>query len=106
MAVFFFFSSVLAKNLNNRTLHFPPPASLPNFEQPLPYVFVGDEAFPLSNDLIRPYPKKMLQEITKIKLEVFLGKQIAFQEGNTRHLLTQIASPVRVESFKHFLHSE
>ena len=53
-----FSSSVLAKNLNKRTLQFPPPALLPNFEQPLPYVFVGDEAFPLSDNLMRPYPKK------------------------------------------------
>ena len=52
-----FSSSVLAKNLNKRTLQFPPPALLPNFEQPLPYVFVGGEAFPLSNNLMRSYPK-------------------------------------------------
>ena len=53
-----FSSSVLAKNLNKQTLQLPPPALLPNFEQPLPYVFVGDEAFPLSNNLMRPYPKR------------------------------------------------
>jgi hypothetical protein len=31
---------------------------VPNFEQPLPHVFVGDEAFPLSENLMRPYPKR------------------------------------------------
>jgi hypothetical protein len=53
-----FSNIVLAKKLNKQTLQFPPPALLPNIEQLLPYVFVGDEAFPLSNNLMRPYPKK------------------------------------------------
>jgi hypothetical protein len=47
-----FSSGVLAKKLNKRTLQFPP---LPNFEQQLPYIFVRDEAFPLSNNLMKPY---------------------------------------------------
>jgi hypothetical protein len=42
-----FSSSVLVKKLNKRTLQFLPPALLPNFEQPLPCVFVRDGAFPL-----------------------------------------------------------
>jgi hypothetical protein len=62
-----FSSNVLEKKLNKRILPFPPPALLSNFEQPLPYFFVGDEALPLSYNLKRPYPKKVLQEIMKIK---------------------------------------
>ena len=53
-----FSSSVVAKKLNKRTLQFPPPALLPNFEQPLPHIFVGDEAFPSSKNLMSSYPKK------------------------------------------------
>jgi hypothetical protein len=53
-----FSSSVLANKLNEQTLQIPPPALLPIFEQPLPYVFVGDDAFTLSNNLMRPYQKK------------------------------------------------
>jgi len=53
-----FSSSVLAKKLNTLTLQFPPPALWPNFEQLLPYIFVGDEAFLLSNNFMKPYPKK------------------------------------------------
>jgi hypothetical protein len=37
-----FFPVVLAEKLNKRTLQVPPPALLPNFEQPLAYVFVGE----------------------------------------------------------------
>lgn len=53
-----FASSILAKKINDGTLELPPPKPLPGFEHALPYVFVGDEAFPLSEQLMRPYPKK------------------------------------------------
>jgi hypothetical protein len=53
-----FSTSVLGKKLNKQSLEFPPPALMPNFEQPLPYVFVGDEAFPLSENLMSLYPKR------------------------------------------------
>jgi hypothetical protein len=52
-----FSTSALGKKLNKQSLKFPPPALVPNFEQPLPYIFIGDEAFPLSENLMRPYPK-------------------------------------------------
>ncbi|KAJ8883780.1 hypothetical protein PR048_015634 [Dryococelus australis] len=55
-----FASSILAKHLNEQTLQLPPPKSLPAFEHTLPYVFVEDEAFFLSEHLIRPYPKKII----------------------------------------------
>jgi hypothetical protein len=60
-----FSNSVLVRKL--KKINFPPQALLPHFE-PLQYVFLGDEAFPLSNNLMRPYPeKKALQEIMKLK---------------------------------------
>jgi hypothetical protein len=53
-----FSSSMLAKKLKKQTLQLPLPAMLPNVVDPLPYIFVGDEAFPLSENLMRPYPKR------------------------------------------------
>jgi len=54
-----FTSSVLAKKMNRQSLQIPSPELLPVFQQPLPYyVFVGDEAFQLLVNLMRPYPKK------------------------------------------------
>ncbi|KAJ8894727.1 hypothetical protein PR048_000034 [Dryococelus australis] len=50
--------SILAKKLNEQTLQLPPPRSLPAFENTFPYVSVGYEAFPLSEHLTWPYPKK------------------------------------------------
>lgn len=53
-----FSSCELAKKLDNGTLQIPPPMELPSFKHILPYIFVGDEAFPLMQNLMRPYPKK------------------------------------------------
>jgi hypothetical protein len=43
--------------LQDSTLEFPPPASLPGAEDlgPVPHVLFGDEAFPLRPNLMRPY---------------------------------------------------
>ena len=40
-------------------LNTPPPKQLPNLpnEGPIPHVIVGDEAFPLRYDLMKPYPR-------------------------------------------------
>lgn len=43
--------------LRNATLPIPDPSLLPNSEDVFPFVFVGDEAFPLQKNLMRPYPK-------------------------------------------------
>jgi len=42
-----FFQSVIGQKLNNRTLNVPEPAPLIEDGEPLPYVIVGDEVFPL-----------------------------------------------------------
>ena len=50
--------------LENDSLSIPNPCSLPGTTQPnLPFVIVGDEAFPLKINLLRPYPGKSLQGI-------------------------------------------
>ncbi|XP_020363112.2 protein ALP1-like [Oncorhynchus kisutch] len=49
--------SAFGQALQDGTLDIPPPASLPGAEDlgPVPHVFVGDEAFPLRPNLMRPY---------------------------------------------------
>lgn len=43
-------------------VNLPPPAPLPNDEsgEAIPYMFVGDEAFPLRPYLMRPFPGRSL----------------------------------------------
>ncbi|KAF0713191.1 protein ALP1-like [Aphis craccivora] len=44
------------KRLKEGQLDFPEDAPLPGTEEPMPHVIVGDEAFPLQKNLMRPYP--------------------------------------------------
>jgi len=44
------------ESLEAITLNIPSSKPPPNSEEPLPFVLVGDEAFPLKKYLLRPYP--------------------------------------------------
>jgi len=46
-----------------KKLNLPPPKQLPNSQQEFPFVFVGDEAFALHENLLKPYPQKTLTPI-------------------------------------------
>ncbi|KAJ8896308.1 hypothetical protein PR048_001652 [Dryococelus australis] len=50
-------SSVLGDALHCKTLPIPPPAECSGFTYLLHYIFVGDKAFPLMENLTRPYPR-------------------------------------------------
>ena len=52
-----FSNGVLAKKIMKQTVLLPIPMLLSTIESPMPYIFVGDEAFPLSESQMRPYPK-------------------------------------------------
>lgn len=55
-----FASSGLGKKMMRHTLQLPNPEQIPTIAESLPYVFVGDEAFPLSENLMRPYPRRQV----------------------------------------------
>lgn len=52
-----FYNSPLGAMLHNGSLDLPEPKLLPGQNENTPYVFVGDEAFPLLPNLMRPYPR-------------------------------------------------
>lgn len=54
------FNSTFGQKLQNQTLHIPPNKCLPGTDVSLPHVFVADEAFPLSKNIMRPYPGNQL----------------------------------------------
>lgn len=59
-------SSKFGQLLQNNMLDIPPSKCLPGTTIPVPHVFVGDEAFPLSEHLMRPYPgSQVLNDSTK-----------------------------------------
>jgi len=47
----------LYRSLENNELKIPPPQSPPQVEYKLPFVFIGDAAFPLMENLMKPYGK-------------------------------------------------
>lgn len=62
-----FKNSALYKKLLDKTLNIPEPKPLsPVRPQPLPYVIVGDEAFSLSENIMRPYCGKNLTQTKRI----------------------------------------
>lgn len=55
-----FRTSSLFDALQNGQLNIPDDRELPETSSVMPYVFVGDEAYPLMRNLLRPYNRKML----------------------------------------------
>ncbi|CAG2233049.1 unnamed protein product [Mytilus edulis] len=48
----------LNQALECNDLNIPEPTPLPSRNKPTPYVFVADEAFPLKENIMRPYPQR------------------------------------------------
>ena len=64
-----FWDSSLGKKLYSNTLNLPPLRCLPNTNaNPQPFVMVGDEAFKLSTNLLRPYPSRELNATKSFQL--------------------------------------
>jgi len=57
--------SNFGKSLENGSLNIPNDEILPNTNISAPYVILGDEAFPLKTYLMRPYPGKQLDDLSK-----------------------------------------
>ena len=53
-------NSEFGQALEDGSLSLPNPFPLPGTTEPLPYVIIGDEAFPLRTYMMRPYPGKNL----------------------------------------------
>lgn len=57
-----FQNSAFGKRLLSNTLDLPKPKQLPNTSTTTPPYFVGDAAFPLTKNLMRPFPGKLLSK--------------------------------------------
>ena len=56
-------SSRFGQSLDNNSLSLPPSKPLPGtLSLYVPHVFVGDEAFPLKQNMMRPYPRRNLPQ--------------------------------------------
>lgn len=59
-------TSAFAKAFENNTMNVPNPNILPNTHQKFPYYIVGDEAFPLKQYIMKPYPGNNFTEKERI----------------------------------------
>jgi hypothetical protein len=50
-----FSSSVMFEIMKNKGLNIPPDGCLPSTNSSVPYVFIGDEVYPLQDNVLRPY---------------------------------------------------
>lgn len=60
-----FSNSLIGKKLCNGTLNIPPPSIICEDGPAVPFVIVGDEAFPLLQNLMRPYPGRNELDLEK-----------------------------------------
>lgn len=59
-------NTIFYRNLKNGTLNIPPSEKLSNSERQLPFVFIGDEAFALRPDFLKPFSQRDLTHDRKI----------------------------------------
>ena len=58
--------SAFGSAIINNEMHIPSPKVLPGTDTLFPYVFVADEAFPLTTYIMRPYPGRFLSDDKRI----------------------------------------
>ena len=61
-----FANSTLSECMSEGNLNFPSPKPLPGCQVPVPYVIVADDAFPLKDNIMKPYNRRSLTDTTRI----------------------------------------
>ena len=64
-------NSSLARAIGRNKLNLPPERVIVEFMDPLPYVMVTDDAFPLRKDLMKPYPFRNLSHEKRVFIHRF-----------------------------------
>jgi hypothetical protein len=85
---------LLGISLEANTLNIPNSTPPPNSEEPLPFVIVGDEAFPLKKYLLRPYPGVSARNEE--------GKQIYNYRPSRARRVVENASGILTQKFRLF----
>ena len=65
--------SCLKNGLEKKTLKFPDPTPIPDRNYPLPYMCMGDDAFPITAYIMKPYSLKNLWKEVHIHLPTFMN---------------------------------
>lgn len=84
-----FRSSRLGKKLMSKKINFPPPKLLPQTNSMMPHVIVGDEAFPLLPNVMRPYPGPQMQNNEAVKIYNYRHSRARRTSENAFGILTK-----------------
>ncbi|RZF43630.1 hypothetical protein LSTR_LSTR009227 [Laodelphax striatellus] len=80
---------ILGKRLDEGTLNIPAPRQLPNSVDAYPYVIIGDEAFPLKTNLLRPYPGSSARDDERKKIYNYRLSRALAGRRNAFGIMTQ-----------------
>lgn len=90
----------MGRAIKNKSFEFPQPKSLPDSNIVLPYVILGDEAFPLLENLMKPYPRpQSLSDRTKAIFNYRLSRARRIVEntfGIMTHRFRVFSSPINL----------
>ncbi|KAF2900368.1 hypothetical protein ILUMI_05816, partial [Ignelater luminosus] len=84
-----FYQSALSKALSNNTLHFTNGSALPGQEGFTQYILVADDAFPLSEYLMRPYPERGLTHEYRITLRSIIDIWNRLKQDGFKYLFSR-----------------
>lgn len=97
-----FAKSVMGKKIYDGTFGFPPDNELPKSDKCLPYVIVGDEAFRLHKNIMKPYNRGQAKEdMQKAVFNYRLSRARRVSENAFAHLCNVFRiffSPIAVEA--------
>lgn len=97
-----FSKCALGKAIRENLFDLPSPKMLPNSETILPYVVLGDEAFPLLNNLMKPYPRSQsLIDRSKAIFNYLLSRARRIVEnsfGMLTHRFRMYCTPIHLKT--------
>lgn len=96
------------QRLENGTLKLPNSSNLQNSNLKAPYVFIGDEAFPLRNYIMRPFPRNQLDDNNKSYYNYRLSRarmtvECAFGIASSKFRILLKAIETKVENADHIV---
>ena len=61
-----FANSIMGNAIQQNTLNIPDPEKIYETNMEFPYVFVGDDAFPLKENIMKPFPREVIRIVERI----------------------------------------